>query len=170
MLLRRNQPDSQAQDQGSGREVLDSVTQGLAQPAGQHHDDELSQVLPSFTSDDSSASQEGHDGQASRRSQGGQSGGQCDPVSVEWPTGGFRIPRSRFLKGETNYDDWINLVCVYMGAASVEYANRKPPKRGSLVRKDDYQLAVFLMVSMERSVYIGFYTTTSGIEILATLE
>jgi hypothetical protein len=61
-------------------------------------------------------------------------------------------------------------VCVYMGAASVEYANRKPPKRGSLVRKDDYQLAVFLMVSMERSVYIGFYTTTSGIEILAILE
>ena len=126
--------------------------------------------MPSLTPDDSSASQEGHDGQASRRGQGGQSGGQCDPVSVEWPTGGFRIPRSRFLKGETNYDDWINLVRVHMGAAGVEYANGKPPKPGSLARKDDYQLAAFLMASMERSACIGFHTTTSGTEILAALE
>jgi hypothetical protein len=146
------------------------VTQCLAQPASQRHDDELLQVLPLLTPDDSSASQEGHDGQASRRDQGGQSGGQLDPISVEWPTGGFRIPRSRFLKGKANYDDWINLIRIHIGAAGIEYANGKPPKPGSLARKDDYQLAAFLRASIKRSACIDFHITTSGTEILAALE
>jgi hypothetical protein len=59
---------------------------------------------------------------------------------------------------------------VYISAADVEYANRKPPKPGSLVKKDDYQLATFLIASIKQSAYIGFYTTTSDTKILAALE